>query len=179
MDQKMIKNLENRTKGILFSKSAPPSQLSPLLLFISGFYMGYFKIFLYSSSRYLYSTNTQRYLGNVLLLVFPRTQVLPSLISDFPLLLLQFIIGLIYKTYSTLLNSDILCTDGWLSRYQFLARNVEFMSGKTFNADCSRYFWHWMLGPELFLVHFSIGRTIFYLTEPSKNVNQHWQNTVV
>ena len=151
----MIKNLKTELKEVL-SKNSHTSQLLSFFLFISGFNMGYFKIFLYSSSRYLYSTNTQRYLGNVLLLVFPRTQVLPSLISDFPLLLLQFIIGLIYKMYSILLNPDILCIDGWLSRYQFLARNVEFMSRKTFNADCSRYFWHWMLGLELFLVHFSV-----------------------
>ena len=108
----MIKNLGNIVKGILFNKNARTSQLSPLLLFISGFNMGYFKIFLYFSSQYLNSANIQKYLGNLFLLVFPKTHILPALISDFSSSLLQFIMSLIYKTYSTLLSLDILCIDG-------------------------------------------------------------------
>ena len=75
--------------------------------------MGYFKIFLYSSSQYFNSTNIQRYLSNLFLLVFPRTHVLPALINDFLSSLLKFIMTLTYKTYSTLLNPNILYIDGW------------------------------------------------------------------
>ena len=108
----MIENLKTELKEICLVKNAPPLKLSPLLLFISGFNMGYFKIFLYFSSQYLNSANIQRYLGNLFLLASPRTHVLPALISDFSSSLLQFIMGLIYKTYSTLLSPDISCIDG-------------------------------------------------------------------
>jgi hypothetical protein len=101
MDQKMIEYLINRAKRNLVDKNACTLVLLFLLLFIYAPNVGFLEYSLIPLSNASTLPVYQRYFSNLFSMPLTRMWVLTVSIKKFYM-----------KTYSTLLNPDILCIEG-------------------------------------------------------------------